>query len=75
MYFASHVRTWLVARLYSGIAVSVKTFAIGHMYIYTLLLRLTDNMTSQNIDLSSRGTLDKAILSSIALLRRNRYAV
>jgi hypothetical protein len=27
------------------------------MYIYTFLLRMTDTMTSQNIDLSSRDTL------------------
>jgi hypothetical protein len=51
------VRTWRVARLYSvlysEIALSRKQFGIGHMYIYTFLLRMTDTVTSQNIDLSS----------------------
>jgi hypothetical protein len=57
IHFASRVRTWRVARLnivLSGeIALSRKPFGIGHMYIYTFLLRMTDTMTSQNIDLSS----------------------
>jgi hypothetical protein len=52
MHFATRVRTWRVARLYSEIALSRKPFGIGHMYIYTFLLRMTDTMTSQNIDLS-----------------------
>jgi hypothetical protein len=39
--------------LYSEIAVSRKPFRIGHMYIYTFLFRMTDTMTSQNIDVSS----------------------
>jgi hypothetical protein len=43
--------------LYSETALSRKPFGIGHMYIYTLLLRMTDTMTSQNIDLSSWDTL------------------
>jgi hypothetical protein len=30
---------------------SRKRFGIGHMYIYTFLLRMTDTVTSQNIDL------------------------
>jgi hypothetical protein len=38
--------------LYSEITLSRKMFAIGHTYIYTLLLRVTDTVTSQNIDLS-----------------------
>jgi hypothetical protein len=63
MHFATRVRTWRVARLYSvqcsirETAVSRKPFRIGHMYIYTFLLRMTDNMTSQNIDLSFWDTL------------------
>jgi hypothetical protein len=58
MDFANHVRTWRVARLYSEIvAPSRKPFGIGHMYIYTLLLTMSDTMTSQNIDLSSWDTL------------------
>jgi hypothetical protein len=43
--------------LYSEIALSRKPFGIGHMYIYTLLLRMTDTVTSQNIDRSSWDTL------------------
>jgi hypothetical protein len=35
--------------LYSEIAISRKPFGIGHMYIYTFLLRMTDTRTSQNI--------------------------
>jgi hypothetical protein len=61
MHFATGVRTWRVARLYSvqysEIALSRKQFGIGHMYIYTFLLRMTDTMTSQNIDLSSWDTV------------------
>jgi hypothetical protein len=53
MHFATRVRTWRVARLYSEIALSRKPFGIGHMYIYTFLLRMADTMTSQNIDLPS----------------------
>jgi hypothetical protein len=45
--------TWRVARLYSEIALPRKPFGIGHMYIYTVLLRMTGTMTSQNTDLSS----------------------
>jgi hypothetical protein len=44
MHFASRVRTWRVARLcsvlYSEIAPSRKPFRIGHMYIYTFMLRM-----------------------------------
>jgi hypothetical protein len=43
--------------LYSEIALSRKPFGIGHVYIYTFLLRMTYTMTSQNIDLSSWDTL------------------
>jgi hypothetical protein len=43
--------------LYSEIALSRKPFGIGHMYIYSFLLRMTDTMTSQNIGLSSWDTL------------------
>jgi hypothetical protein len=61
MHFETSVRTWRVACLYSvqysEIAISRKLFGIGHMYMYTLLLRMTDTMTSQNIDLSSRNIL------------------
>jgi hypothetical protein len=60
MHFASRVRTWRVARLYSETAVSRKPLGIGHMYIYTLLLKMTDTMTCQNIDLSSWDTLYSA---------------
>jgi hypothetical protein len=35
VHFATRVRTWRVARLYSEIAQSRKPFGIGHMYIYT----------------------------------------
>jgi hypothetical protein len=38
--------------LYGEIALFGKPFGIGHMYIYTSLLRMTDTMTSQNIDYS-----------------------
>jgi hypothetical protein len=57
MHFATRVRTWRVARLYSEIAQSRKPFGIGHMYIYNFLLRVAETMTSQNIDLSSWDTL------------------
>jgi hypothetical protein len=53
--------------LYSEIALSRKPFGIGHMYIYTFLFRMTDTMTSQNINISSSDTLyitDKSIVSS-----------
>jgi hypothetical protein len=42
---------------YSKIALSRKPFGIGHMYIYTFLLRMTDIMASQNIDRSCWDTL------------------
>jgi hypothetical protein len=59
VHFATRVRTWRVARLYSEIALSRKPFGIGHMYIYKSLLRMADIVTSQNIDLSSWDTLYK----------------
>jgi hypothetical protein len=57
MHFATRVRTWRVARLYSEIALSRKPFEIGHMYTYTFLLRMTDTVTSQNTVRSSWDTL------------------
>jgi hypothetical protein len=65
MHFAARVRTWRVARLYTvqctvynEIAAFRKPFGKGHVYIFNLLLRMTDTMTSQNIDLSSWDTLN-----------------
>jgi hypothetical protein len=52
-----------IFELYSEIFLSRKPFGIGHMYIYTFLLRVTDTMTSQNTGLPS-GT------HSVALKRR-----
>ena len=46
-----------ILRLYIQIALSRKPFGIGHMFIQTFLLRMTDTMNSQNIDLSSWDTL------------------
>jgi hypothetical protein len=46
-----------ILELYSGLALSRKSFGIGHMYIYSMLLRMTDTMTSQNTDLLSSNTL------------------
>ena len=46
-----------ILQLYSEIAVSLKPFAIGNMYMYTVLLRMADIVTSQNIDISSWNTL------------------
>jgi hypothetical protein len=61
MHFATRVRTWRVARLYSvlysEISLSQKPFGIGYIYLYTFLLRTTDTMTSQNTDLSTWDTL------------------
>jgi hypothetical protein len=45
--------------LYSEIALSRKPFGIGRMYIYTFLFRMTDTMTSKNIDPSSWDILYK----------------
>jgi hypothetical protein len=55
--FATRVRAWRFARLYSEIVLSWKPFRIGHMYTYTFLLRMADTVTSHNIVLSSWGTL------------------
>jgi hypothetical protein len=63
MHFATRVRTWDVDRLsaskllYSEVALFRKPFGIGHVYIYTSLLRMTDIVTFQNIDLSSWDVL------------------
>jgi hypothetical protein len=38
--------------LYSEIVLSRKQFGVGHMYIYTFLLRITDSMNSLNTELS-----------------------
>jgi hypothetical protein len=58
-HFATRVRTWRVARLYSvlhsEIALSRKPFGIGNVHIH-FLPQITDTMTSLNIDLSP-GTL------------------
>jgi hypothetical protein len=43
--------------LYSEMALSRKPFGIGHMYIYTFLIRMIDTVTSQNIDLFSWNML------------------
>jgi hypothetical protein len=51
MHFATRVRTWRIARLYSV------PFGIGHKYIYIFLLRITDTMACQDIYLSSWDTL------------------
>jgi hypothetical protein len=51
--------------LYSEIALSRKPIGIGHMYIYTFLLRITHTMTSQNIEFSP-GTF--CILSHVGHL-------
>jgi hypothetical protein len=58
MHFATRVHGVLLACTvyivpYSEIALSRKPFGIGHMYIYTVLLRMNDIMSSQIIDLSS----------------------
>jgi hypothetical protein len=49
--------------LYSQMALSRKPFGIAHMFIQTVFLRMTDTMTSQNIDLSSWDTLYKLCLT------------
>jgi hypothetical protein len=47
--------------LYSEIALSRKPFRIGHMYIYTILVRMTHTMTSHNTDHSSCDMLYSAV--------------
>jgi hypothetical protein len=54
--------------LHSEIALSRKPFGIWHMYIYILLLRMTDNMTSKNIDLSSWDTVYNKVKLSLCLI-------
>ena len=46
-----------ILRLYIQTALSRKPFAIGHMFIWSFVLRMTDTMTSQNMDLTSWDTL------------------
>ena len=43
----------------SQMSLSWKPFGIGRMFIQSFLLRMTDTMTSQNIDFSSWDTLYK----------------
>jgi hypothetical protein len=52
MHFATRVRTWRVARMYSEIALSRIPFGIGHVYVWICLLRMADTGASQNIELS-----------------------
>jgi hypothetical protein len=65
--------------MYSEIALSQKSFGIGHMYMKTFLLRIADTMTSQIIDLFSWDTLyicysnKTKKLSNAKLLSYNRY--
>jgi hypothetical protein len=51
--------------MYSEIALSWKLFRIGHMYIYNLLLRMTNTMASQNIDFTSWDTLYMKLFTNI----------
>jgi hypothetical protein len=67
MHFATRVRTWRVARLYSAQCTVQWNSSISEtvrnrtrVHIYTFLLRMTDTMTSQNIKLSSWDTLYNA---------------
>jgi hypothetical protein len=46
-----------ILELYSETALSGKPFEIGHMYVNIFSVRMTDTMTSQNIDLSPWDTL------------------
>jgi hypothetical protein len=63
MHFATRVRNGVLlvctvySVLYSEIAQSWKPFGTGHMYIYIFLLRMTETLTSQSIELSFWGTL------------------
>jgi hypothetical protein len=58
MAFCSSVQC-TVYLLYSEVALSQKPFGIGHMYMYTILLRMTDTMASQNIHISSWDTVER----------------
>jgi hypothetical protein len=49
-----------ILELYSEMALYRKPLRVGHIYIYTFLLRMTDTMTSQNIDISSWDNLYKS---------------
>jgi hypothetical protein len=51
--------------LYSETALSREPFGIGHMYIYTFLLRMADTMTSQNIDLLPWDILYRIVILQI----------
>jgi hypothetical protein len=56
MHFAARVRTWRVARLYSvqwNSSLSETVRNRTHVHIQFSLLRMADNVTSQNIDVSS----------------------
>jgi hypothetical protein len=57
----------LVCTVYSVLfcetAVSRKPFGIEHLHIYNFLLRMTDTVTSQNIDFSSLDTLNIQIVT------------
>jgi hypothetical protein len=59
--------------LYCEIAVSRKSFGIGHTCIYTILLRMTDTMISQNIDLSSCDTLQILLWFMFVVLLKRSY--
>jgi hypothetical protein len=59
-------------------ALSRKPFGIGHMFISSFLLRMTDTMTYQNIYLSSWDTLCMYITKqndNIVLIWQNVEAV
>jgi hypothetical protein len=43
--------------LYSEISLPREQFGIGHFYIYTILVSMTDTMTSQNIHFSFWDTV------------------
>jgi hypothetical protein len=57
---------------YSEIALTRKTFGTGHMYLYTVLFRMTDTMTSLNIDLPSWDTVCIDVVSGFKEGRQSR---
>jgi hypothetical protein len=57
--------------LFSEIALSRKQFGIGHVFIYTFLLRMADSTTSHNIDISSWDILHIGLLD--AALREDNF--
>jgi hypothetical protein len=57
-----------ILELYVEISLSQNPFGIGHMYIYTFLLRMADIVSSQNIDLSSWDTLYITVRNKSAFL-------